>query len=189
MRFDVVVFGSLLFRRTRSKFWRRHLVDSRDYKVIARMFPKKKHLGPRPVNDVLAELPRATGHDLFQVDEDNGLMNIRGLFTDTAFDARCRQLAALFMCSVEHGAEGHMCFLGEGVPLGYGITVGGGEVELIKLDEQQITNASLDPALDAVSDYFKVADAVEPATSGPTVVPTLHKPKRTLLKLPRGAGA
>jgi hypothetical protein len=191
MRYDVVVFGSLLFRRGRSKAWRRHLVDSRDYKVIARVFPKKKHLPPEPVSSVLYEMPRATGRDLFQCDEDNGLVNIRALFTDAAFDARCRQLAALFMCAVEHGAEGHVCFLGEGVPLGYGITVGDGEVELIKLDEQQITNASLDPALDAVSDYFKAAEPGEPeaATSAPAVVPTLHKPKRTLLKLPRGAGA
>jgi hypothetical protein len=69
--------------------------------------------------------------------------------------------------------------------------VGDGEVELIEFDEPQITNASLDPTLDAVSDYFKAAEPGEPeaATSGPTVVPTLHKPKRTLLKLSRGAGA
>jgi hypothetical protein len=189
MRYDIVVFGSLLFRRGRSKAWLRHPVDSREYRAIARVFPKRKHVAPDDVSRVIVDLRRASGHDLFQVDEDNGLVNIRGLFTDAAFDARCRQIAALFMCASEHGAEGHVCCLGEGVPIGYGITLGGGEVELIKLDEEQITNASLDPALDAVSDYFKVADPAEPATSGPSVVPTLEKPKRQMLKLPRGAGA
>jgi hypothetical protein len=188
MRYDVVVFGSLLFRRGKQKSWRKHLVDSRDYRVIARVFPKKKHHEPVTVAALLAELPRAGGRDLFQVDEDNGLISVRGVFTDTAFDQRCRQLAALFMSAAEHGAEGHICFLGEGVPVGYGLTLGGGEAELIKLDEEQITNASLDPAIDAVSDYFKIGDTEE-SRSGPEVVPSLQKPKRELLKLPRGAGA
>ena len=162
MRFDLVVFGSLLFRRGRQKAWRRHLVDSREYKSIARVFPKRKHLEPIEVATLLEELPRAGGRDLFQVEEDNGLISVRGLFTDQAFEARCRQLAALFMSAAEHGAEGHICFLGEGVPVGYGVTLGGGEAELIKLDEEQIVNASLDPAIDAVSDYFKVAEPGRP---------------------------
>src|SRR5690348_9723609 len=98
MRYDVAIFGDFQFTgRGRSRAWRRLDADSRAFRSIARVFAKKRHLPPAPVGDVLAELPRVGGHGLFRVEEEGRGVHVCGLLTNTAFDERCRQLAALFM--------------------------------------------------------------------------------------------
>lgn len=196
MRYDVVVFGNLHFSRGRYKAWQRVVVDSRADRRIARIFPKKPHWPAASVGELLGTLPAATGHDMFHLEHDeDGLYAVRALVTDKLFETRCRQIAAFFMSAAQVEAEGHICLLGEGVHVGYGVSLGGGEADIIKLTEEQITNAALDPAVDKVSDHFRAA---APASSAAVLAeshrPTNQRPglaqasgpKKDLLRLPRG---
>ena len=188
MRYDVAIFGGFHFAgrgKAPARAWHRLEVDSRAFKSIARVFAKKRHLPPATVDTLLLELPRASGHGLFRVEEEGRHVHVRGLFTDGAFDERCRQLAALFMVAAQVGAAGHICVLGQGAPLGYGISLDASGAELIRLTDEQMANAAHDPALDAVSDHFR---AVPPA--GPSVArlaaesAVKREPRREMLRLP-----
>ena len=193
MRFDVAIFGELHFGRGKARAWYGLEVDSRAYKSIARVFPKKTHLPPATVADLMIELPPASVHGLFLIEEEGRHVHVRGLFADSAFVDRCRQLAAFFMVAAEVGAKGHVCFLGQGAAVGYGISLDGKEAELIALSDEEMANAAHDPALDVVSDHFR---AVEPA--GPSVARLAaeaartresSEPRRELLRLPTRRGA
>ncbi len=180
--YDVSVFGSLRFKRGKLKAWRAMVVDSRVHKSIARTFPKREHLAPVSVDELLHELPLLTGHGLFRVEEDDGVLHVRGRFTKAAFEARCRQLAALFLAAADVGADGDICFLGEGVFVGYGVSVGGGSGVLMTLSPDQVQNASMDPELDVISGYFSVADAAPPSAAAPP--PSTENPRTGLLDVP-----
>ena len=104
--------------------------------------------GQSSVISLLAELPRI---GFFRLEEGDGLLRVRGQFHELAFDKRARQLAALFMCAAEHGAQGTVSFLGEGVWLGYEIFLDGGRAKLTQMSEDAVRRAAHDPALDAIS--------------------------------------
>lgn len=162
MTYDVAVFGTLRFGRGKFKAWQKTIVDSRQHRAIARTFSGCPNSPAITVADLLAELPLVTGHGLFQLDDEGGVMHVRSLFTQSAFEARCRQLAALFLSSAEVGADGDICLLGQGVFVGYGISVGGGKGLLMVLSEEEVQSASMDPDLDVISGYFQVIAPSEP---------------------------
>lgn len=141
-------------------------VDSRTFRTIARTFPKKPHCEPIRVDALLGELQTLSG-GLFELDEENGTLNVRGRFTQSAFEARARQLAAFFLTAAEVDAEGDVCFLGDGVFVGYGVSLGGGRGVLMTLSPDQVQNASMDPELDVISGYFQVVPPAAPSSAPP----------------------
>ena len=184
MNYDVAVFGTLRFKRGKYRAWQKLVVDSRTNRAIARTFPRREHLEPRTVADLFGELPSISGHGLFQADEEEGEIHVRGLLTNKVFEARCRQLAALFMCAADVGAEGDICFLGQEVFVGYGVSVGGGAALLVTLSEDEVQNASMDPELDVISGCFHVPDVPESAMESIPPPSSTQKPKTTLLAPP-----
>lgn len=156
--YDVAVFGTLQFRRRKLEAWLDEPVDSRAFRVIARVFPKRRHHPAVSAREVIADLPKRSGHGLFEVDIDGGDVRVRGLFAREAFDAYCRQLAALFMSAGEFGATGDVCMLGQGVFLGYGLSVGEGTANLLVLSDDEVQNASMAPELDTISGYFQLSE-------------------------------
>ncbi len=193
MTYDVAVFGTLRFGRGKFKTWQNSIVDSRPHRAIARTFSGCSNSAPMSVGELLIELPLLTGHGLFQIDDEGGVMHVRSLFTQSAFESRCRQLAALFLSSAEVGADGDVCFLGQGVFVGYGISVGGGKGLLMVLSEEEVQSASMDPELDVISGYFQVvtpSEAPAPESSPVSSTPisarlgaTLSPPRPELLAL------
>lgn len=155
MSYDVSVFGDLIFDEKGVRAWKRHLVSSAQSRAIAKVFPKRRNEPPLKVISLLAELPRI---GFFRLEEGDGLLRVRGQFHELAFDKRARQLAALFMCAAEHGAQGTVSFLGEGVWLGYEIFLDGGRAKLTQMSEDAVRRAAHDPALDAISGHFQAAD-------------------------------
>lgn len=186
MRYDVAIFGGFRFAgRGKARAWHHLEVDSRAFRSIARVFAKRPHLPRAPVSQVLLDLPRASGHGLFRVDEEGREVHVRGLFTDSAFDERCRQLAALFMVAAEVGAVGHICVLGQGAPIGFGISLDGADAELIRLTDEEMSNAAHDPALDAVSDHFRVMPPEGPSVARLAAESAeKHEPRREMLRFP-----
>lgn len=165
MSYDVSIFGSLQFKRGKLRAWQKLVVDSKAYRTIARTFPKKPHRDPIKVDALLGELYALTGAPLVEFDEDNGTVNIRGRFSQTTFEARARQLAALFLVAADVEAEGDVCFLGDGVFVGYGVSLGGGHGVLMTLSPDQVQNASMDPELDVISGYFQVVPPAAPSSA------------------------
>ncbi len=190
MRYDVAIFGDLHFgSRAKIRAWQRLVVDSRAHKSIARIFGKKKHLRPATVAALVLELPRASGLGLFRIDEEGRHVHVRGLFADYAFDERCRQLAALFMVAAEVGGEGHICVLGQGAPIGYGISLDGTSAKLIALTDEEMATAAHDPELDAVSDHFRAVPPAGPSVARLAAESAVKRgPRRDLLRLPSRRG-
>ena len=155
MTYDVSVFGDLLFEEKGLRAWKRHVVSSAQSRIIAKVFPKRRNDPPIKVAALVAELPRV---GFFKLEEANGLLRVRGQFHGLAFDKRARQLAALFMCAAEYGAQGSVSFLGEGVWVGYEIFLDGGRAKLTTMTEDAVRRAAHDPALDAISGHFQAAD-------------------------------
>ena len=189
MSYDVAVFGTLEFKRGKFRAWRDLVVDARTYRAIAKTFPNHANQPAVTVGALLEELPRLTGHGLFNVDAEGGTLHVRGLFSPAAFEAHARQIAALFLVSAEVGAEGDICLLGQGVFLGFGISVGGGQGMLMTLTEEQVQNASLDPDLDVISGYFHVVNTNVPPPTLPKPIGglgrgTLPPPRPDLLEVP-----
>jgi hypothetical protein len=186
MAYDVAVFGSLKFRAGKYRAWRERMVDARDYRSVSRIFAKRETPAAVKVGDLLEELPLIAGHSMFELDAAGTTLQVRGLFSQHSFETRCRQLAALFLLSAEVGAEGDICFLGQGVFVGYGISIGDGRGMLMTLTEDQVQNASLDPDLDVISGYFHVAD---PTPNGvPPVIPSVSV-RPELLQVPAAGRA
>ncbi|MFO0664607.1 MAG: hypothetical protein U0174_11690 [Polyangiaceae bacterium] len=174
MSYDVSIFGTLQFKRGKLRAWQRLLVDSRSFRTISRTFPKKPHRDPIRVDALLGELQALNGASLIEVDESGNSVNVRGRFSQAAFESRARQLAALFLVAAEVEAEGDVCFLGDGVFVGYGVSLGGGRGVLMTLSPDQVQNASMDPELDVISGYFQVVPPAAPSSGVPrpsTVAP------------------
>ena len=164
MSYDVSIFGSLQFKRGKLRAWQKLVVDSKAYRTVARTFPKMPHREPIKVDALLAELESVVGAALVEMDEENGTVNIRGRFSQASFEARARQLAALFLIAADVDAEGDICFLGDGVFVGYGVSLGGGRGVLMTLSPDQVQNASMDPELDVISGYFQVVPPAVPSS-------------------------
>lgn len=156
--YDVAIFGNLTFRKRKLDTWLDDTVDSRAFRAIARVFPKRRHHAPTTVRELIAELPTRTGHGLFEVAIDGGEVRVHGLVARDAFDLYCRQIAALFMSAATLGATGDVCMLGQGVFVGYGISVGEGEANLLVLSDDEVQNASMAPELDTISGYFQLSE-------------------------------
>jgi hypothetical protein len=155
-------------------------VDSRVFRSTIRIFPDRAHLPAVIVDELLRELPTISGHGLFRFDgEKEGELDVRGRFTQAAFEVRARQLASLFLVSAQTGAEGDICFLGEGVFVGYGVSVGSGRGTLVTLSAEEVQNASMHPDLDVISGYFSFDEV--PAS----LPPTQPEPPRAGLIEPR----
>ena len=156
--YDVAVFGNLTFRKRKLESWLAEPVDSRAFRSIARVFPKRRHHPALSAREIISLLPTQSGHGLFDVSIDGGEVRIHGLFAQDAFDVFCRQIAALFMSAGAFGATGDLCMLGQGVFVGYGISVGEGEATLLVLSDDEVQNASMAPELDTISGYFQLSE-------------------------------
>jgi hypothetical protein len=161
----------MYFPRSAYKRWMMSTVDSRAHRSIGRVLGPIRPSEPEPTTagELLAELAQATAHGLFQVELAANEAHVRGRLTSSEFEARKRQLAAFFLSAAPFGIEGDICMLAEGIFLGFGISLALGKGSVLKLTEEQIQNASLDPDLDVISGYFHIL-APEPPRA-PTLPP------------------
>jgi hypothetical protein len=186
MAFDVAIFGTLALSPGDMKAWKRVVVDSAQYRVIARVFPASRDLEPSAVGALLKALPAAGGYDLFRIERDGDMYCVRGQFGERQFRKHARQLAALFMSGAAADIRGDVYFLGAGVREGYAVQLSGGRPVLLALEDEEIARRSRDPMLDAISDHFRVApeSAPPPAPATPSRVSSVGP----LLRFPRAAG-
>jgi hypothetical protein len=186
MSFDVAIFGALAVSPGDMKAWKRVVVDSAQYRVIARVFPGSPNLEPSSVGVLLKALPAAGGYDLFEIEPDDGMYSVRGQFAERAFRKHARQLAALFMSAAQVDIRGDVYFLGKGVREGYAVQLSGGRPVLLTLGAEEIDRRSRDPMLDAISDHFRVApESIPPRPPVPPIPPSTPRP---LLRFPRASG-
>jgi hypothetical protein len=182
--FDVVVFGTLRFPRGKFAAWKKSDVDLNAPRALVNLFPnKQKKLPPVQVSSLIRDLQASTGHGLFSIEEHDKQVQVRARVSHAAFEARAREIAGLFLSARTALAEGDICMLGEGVFLGYGISLAGGSADLLKLSEEEIQNASLAPELDAISGYFTLAPPASGKSTKTQEIPSTPKPD--LLELPR----
>lgn len=185
MAFDLAVFGTLVSSPKELAAWKRLVVDSSRFKVIARVFPQSPNLPPSTVGQLLKELPAAGGYDLLGIERDGVMYSVRGQFAEKAFRKHARQLAALFMIAADVDIRGDVYFLGQGVREGYALQLSGGRPTLATLEDDEIDRRSRDPMLDAISDHFRVATEAtpRPAVPEPAIPAWTDCP---LLRFPRG---
>jgi hypothetical protein len=186
MAFDVAIIGTLVLSRRDLDAWKKLVVDSSRWRAIARVFPSSPRLEPKPVGELLKELPQVGWHDRFAIERDGPVYRVRGRFAERPFRERCRQLAALFMTARDVDAQGDVYFLGEGVREGYWVQVPDGKPTLAALDDEEIERRTRDPELDALSGTFKLApeSTPRPAGTSPPVEPSPPGTGRALLRLP-----
>jgi hypothetical protein len=163
MAYDVTVFGELRFPPGKIAAWKRMLVNPVDLPAVAQTFPRAPLTPPSYVSDILGELPRTGGRGLFQLREKGELTEVLGRLSAQAFESRKHQLCAMFLLAVEQGCEGDVQFIGEGVWLGYRVRLKGGKAKLDLLTHEEVSRATQHPALDAISEYFRI-DPTYPAT-------------------------
>jgi hypothetical protein len=153
----------MYFPRNAFRQWQACIVDSRGQRMIGRVLGGLTAFEPPActVGELLFELPKTLAHNLFEItlaEEKHKMVEaqVRGRLTTREFEIRKRQLAALFLSAGPVGVEGDVCMLDEEGTVGYGISVAGGSGTMMKLSDEQIKNASLDPDLDVISGYFHV---------------------------------
>jgi hypothetical protein len=169
--YDLVIFGNLRFARGKFAAWKNQMLDPKGEKSAARVLPKstadRSTQAACSVAERIEELSDTTGYGLFIFEEDGKDVTVRCRVSHAAFEARGREIASLFLSAKEVGAEGDICILGEGVFVGYGISLAGGKGELIRLSEEEVQNASMAPELDVISGYF----TLDIQSSKPPVIP------------------
>jgi hypothetical protein len=162
MAYDVTVFGELRFPPGKIAAWKRMLVNPVDVPIVGQIFPRAPLTPPSYVSDILRELPRAGGRGLFQLKENAELTEVLGRLSAQAFESRKHQLCAMFLLAIEQGCEGEVRFVGEGVWLGYRVRLKKGKAKLERLTPEEVSEATQHPALDTISEYFRI-DATYPA--------------------------
>jgi hypothetical protein len=171
--YDLVIFGNLRFARGKFAAWKNQTLDPKGDRSVSRILPKpaaeRSVVPQRPcsVAQRIEALSDTTGYGLFVFEEDGKDVTVRCRVSHAAFETRGREIASLFLSAKEVGAEGDICILGEGVFVGYGISLAGGKGELIRLSEEEVQNASMAPELDVISGYF----TLDIQSSKPPVIP------------------
>ncbi len=156
MAYDVTVFGELRFPPGKAAAWKRMLVNPIDIPIVMQIFPRSPLTPPSYVGDLLNELPRAGGRGLFQLKERADLIEVLGRLSSQAFESRKHQLCAMFLLAIEQGCEGEVRFVGEGVWLGYRVKLKKGKAKLERLTQEEVSEATQHPALDTISEYFRI---------------------------------
>jgi hypothetical protein len=148
---------------------------------VNRIFPStdKRASVKCSVRERFAALSAASG--LFALEQRETHVSVRGRFGHGAFVKHGREIVCLLMSARKARAEGDICLLGEGVFLGYGISLAEGEAELIELSKEEVQNASMSPELDVISGYFKIATPY-PRAEPPSMREERHP---SLLELPK----
>ena len=162
MAYDVTVFGELRFPPGKIAAWKRMLVNHVDFPAVTHIFPRAPLTPPSYVSDILRDLPRTGGRGLFQLREKTDVTEVLGRLSAQAFESRKHQLCAMFLLAIEQGCEGEVRFVGEGVWLGYRVTLKKGKANLERLTHEEVSEATHHPALDTISEYFRI-DATYPA--------------------------
>ncbi len=181
MSYDVTVFGELRFPRGKFRAWRELVVDTKRLGHILKLFSRAPDSEPASVEEIAKDLPRAGGRGLFELREDKGIVEVRGRLTAAAFERRKRQLVAMFVLAAELGTEGEVSFVGEGVWTGYRVRLRKGRAIVEPLTPEEVSQAAMHPALDAISEYFRVEPGMQ---TPPPFDPTGQM--RPMLEMPRG---
>jgi hypothetical protein len=148
---------------------------------VNRLFPptSKRAGNQTRVQDKIEELAASGG--MFGFEQRESHVSVRGRFGHSAFVKHGREIVCLLMSARKARAEGDVCILGEGVFLGYGVSLGGGRAEIFELSEEEVQNASMSPELDVISGYFTIEPSKTKVEPSP---PAGEERKAALLELP-----